>query len=342
LLICFFYGMPTVAAWGQLRLELGFDRKNNLLWTTDPGIEKAAYSNLDIETWGDFKLRNDLPQSPGGDGYLSLNGIQQYFQIPERAGLQVSGNISFSISMWLRVPAGTQNGDIISSDNGFINGYRLFLEDGMIRFEIRDGTKEIFSSNRLLMPNQWQHIGVVCDGLGDSVTFFVNGASVASHPFTRVVQVQSGTQTYIGTRAESSFPNYLYGDIDDFRFFSGHDTIFEYIRTMPERDLQRLSLKRPKTTTPSYFTLYQNYPNPFNMATRIDFEMIRPGSAELQIFDLLGNMMKPIFTGELSAGRHTYTWDGTDNNNTPVSSGIYFARLTVNGIVQTKKMVLIK
>ncbi|HHE65097.1 MAG TPA: hypothetical protein ENL09_03640, partial [Bacteroidetes bacterium] len=46
---------------------------------------------------------------------------------------------------------------------------------------------------------------------------------------------------------------------------------------------------------------------------------------------------------QLSSGQHSITWDGTDQNNQVVSSGVYFYQLEVAGkAVATKKCLLLK
>jgi hypothetical protein len=100
--------------------------------------------------------------------------------------------------------------------------------------------------------------------------------------------------------------------------------------------------------------LHQNYPNPFNPETMISFVLntsLRQGSAgqaqntedtELVIYNLKGQKVKQLLCDQLSAGQHSVVWDGTDENNLPVSSGVYFYRLKAGNFETSKKMVLLK
>jgi hypothetical protein len=86
-----------------------------------------------------------------------------------------------------------------------------------------------------------------------------------------------------------------------------------------------------------------NYPNPFNPVTEIRFSLANPTSVSLRVFDLRGRMVKELFANEaLSAGDHRVTWNGTDNNNQPVGSGIYFYEMRGGKYTSTKKMILLK
>ncbi len=93
---------------------------------------------------------------------------------------------------------------------------------------------------------------------------------------------------------------------------------------------------------PSGFSLEQNYPNPFNPTTAIQFSLPVRSEVSLHIYNLLGQEVKTLHAGELPAGTHTRIWDGTNDANTSVASGVYFYRLSVNDKSITKKMSLIK
>lgn len=88
--------------------------------------------------------------------------------------------------------------------------------------------------------------------------------------------------------------------------------------------------------------LQQNYPNPFNPTTTIDFDMPVQGNARLEIYNVKGQLVKTLVNSDLSSGRHSYVWNGTDESGAGVSSGIYLYRLSGEGWSQTRKMMLMK
>jgi hypothetical protein len=98
---------------------------------------------------------------------------------------------------------------------------------------------------------------------------------------------------------------------------------------------------------PVGFILYQNYPNPFNPDTKIEFDIKHDGGgrieqAKLDIYNILGQHIKSLVNGDISAGRHSVSWNGTDDSGRHVSTGIYLYRLQVGDKSQTKKMLLLK
>lgn len=97
---------------------------------------------------------------------------------------------------------------------------------------------------------------------------------------------------------------------------------------------------------PTTFALFQNRPNPFNPNTTIDFNI--NGSASggehvtLEVFNLLGQLVKTLVDEQLPTGQHSAVWDGTDKYGHRAASGIYLYRLRVGNDSQTKKMMLLK
>ncbi|MCK4654239.1 MAG: T9SS type A sorting domain-containing protein [Candidatus Cloacimonetes bacterium] len=85
-----------------------------------------------------------------------------------------------------------------------------------------------------------------------------------------------------------------------------------------------------------------NYPNPFNPTTNIAFSLSEANHVTLEVYNIKGQKVKKLVDETLPAGNHTIIWNGTDLNNKPVASGIYFYKLKSGKFVSTKKMVLIK
>ena len=87
--------------------------------------------------------------------------------------------------------------------------------------------------------------------------------------------------------------------------------------------------------------LIGNYPNPFNPSTTISFSLTNESTknTEFVIYNLKGQKIRQfsIFNSQSSI-----VWDGTDQTNKPVSSGIYFYKLKTDDYSKTKKMILMK
>jgi hypothetical protein len=88
---------------------------------------------------------------------------------------------------------------------------------------------------------------------------------------------------------------------------------------------------------PAVFSLGQNFPNPFNPETTIRYGLPARSHVELAVYNLLGERVAVLVQGEQESGFHEVRFDGTS-----LASGVYFYRLQSVGLVQTKKLSLLR
>ena len=94
---------------------------------------------------------------------------------------------------------------------------------------------------------------------------------------------------------------------------------------------------------PSQYELSQNFPNPFNPTTSISFSVPEASEIHVGIYNLLGQEVRTLTSGEHQPGFYTAMWDGLNKNGTRVESGVYIYRMnTSTGFSATKKLVLLK
>ena len=119
----------------------------------------------------------------------------------------------------------------------------------------------------------------------------------------------------------------------------------EPCRTYPVADIVKLTFELDTCLTvedlekleniTKCFKLRCNYPNPFNPSTTIDYEVSQPGMLEIRIYDVLGSERK-------EPGNYQAVWDGRTSASQKVAAGVYFYRLSLDGVSDTKKMLLVK
>ena len=91
-----------------------------------------------------------------------------------------------------------------------------------------------------------------------------------------------------------------------------------------------------KSMLPRSFEL-KTGPNPFNPNCKILFTLYSYSKVQLKIFDLGGNLVDILFSGNISAGEHIINW--TPKN---ISSGTYFIQITDGTLIQTNKVIYLK
>lgn len=84
------------------------------------------------------------------------------------------------------------------------------------------------------------------------------------------------------------------------------------------------------------------YPNPFNPSTVIPFELAERGNVNVSVFDVAGRRVRLLMAAIREAGRHSVTWDGTNDRGAPVASGVYLVRLKTGPYAATERLVLVR
>jgi len=122
---------------------------------------------------------------------------------------------------------------------------------------------------------------------------------------------------------------------EGFLFYS--DCSFHLIRTNEE------FVSVPNELIPDFVCNLKNYPNPFNPMTTIEFTIQNNSNIELIIYNIKGQQIKVLAKNEFIEGQHSIIWNGIDESNNSVSSGIYYYKLDVNGRTEVvKKCLLLK
>ncbi len=92
-----------------------------------------------------------------------------------------------------------------------------------------------------------------------------------------------------------------------------------------------------RTEIPESVELNQNYPNPFNPETVIRYGVPEQSEVQLNVYNILGQLVRTLVSEQQSAGRYEVSFDGSR-----LASGMYIYRLKVGTKVLTNKMTLIK
>ena len=85
-----------------------------------------------------------------------------------------------------------------------------------------------------------------------------------------------------------------------------------------------------------------NYPNPFNNVTAIPIVLNEKSEVKVDIYSVEGRLVKNLYKGEMGNGLNILRWNGLDNFGRALPSGVYFYRISCNGISEMKKMLLLR
>lgn len=151
------------------------------------------------------------------------------------------------------------------------------------------------------------------------------------------------------------FPALQYGTIVKF-YISVFDSNYNQIR-LPEDSSKFFSfvygLNDVVTDTkitiiiPGNFKLVNNYPNPFpspfNPGTTIILESPIPTQGIIEIYNLLGQKVRTLYSGVVNPGINYYFWDTKNDLGFDLPSGVYFLKASINGqYASDLKLLLIR
>jgi parallel beta-helix repeat protein/predicted outer membrane repeat protein len=250
-------------------------------------------------------------------------------------------------------------GSDITIINTIVEGNEA-IEGAGIYFD-QPGNADISFSDFFNGVNNFE--GNVPTGLGDITGFNIYGtpcddfiniyedplfAGIGDDPFSLLEDsacIDSGIQDTTGLKLP------LYDIIGNERIVDGRGDGFAFI------DMGAYEHPEPvggneNTIVQTIDFLHQNYPNPFNPTTTISFSLTAKDakSAKLEIYNLKGQKVKDLSPSLCHAepvevrgeSRYSVIWNGTDDCNKSVSSGVYFYKLKTANSEKTKKMILMK
>jgi len=166
--------------------------------------------------------------------------------------------------------------------------------------------------------------------VGDN--FRVNNEARETYQGTPVIGMDDNKNLYVCWR-DNRIPDHV------------HD-IYAKIIDWEETSVSPTEISGP---LPSDFSLCQNFPNPFNATTNIRYALpggdrMVPLHTTLKIYNILGQEVWTLVDEQQDAGLYLITWNGRDNRDNGVPSGIYFYQLLVNGgqWSETRKMLSLR
>ncbi|MBN1755495.1 T9SS type A sorting domain-containing protein [bacterium] len=93
---------------------------------------------------------------------------------------------------------------------------------------------------------------------------------------------------------------------------------------------------------PQDFILGDFCPNPFNASAKIEYYLTHPGSVNMSIFGLNGNLVRTLINKDHSTGLYTIEWDANSNLGVKCSSGLYFVKVNIGSSTVIKSLLLLK
>lgn len=98
-----------------------------------------------------------------------------------------------------------------------------------------------------------------------------------------------------------------------------------------------------QAANPDSFSLEQNYPNPATSAgTTIPYHVSETSNITINIYDIMGQIVKTLVSDTRKPGDYTITWDCTNQSGQQVGNGCYIYSMQASAFRDSKKLIIIK
>ena len=129
--------------------------------------------------------------------------------------------------------------------------------------------------------------------------------------------------------------------------FETHEQEVDYLKSwisdrLEWMDSEILLLKTETSIKPENFYINEAYPNPFNPYTTLSYYLPNNETVHIKIFDIMGRQVKTFVMPDQIAGYRSIQWNGTNDYDQRVSSGLYLYTIQAGNFRGTKKMVILE
>jgi hypothetical protein len=344
---------------GGRRYELGIDlQMNELLLTadlsglvgnaklTDPGhlklelmpAQSSVVASVLIDAWqnaGPVQLRWDRRLPDGkmvAPGYYKLrHSLQSTYEKPAVTG----ESNAFYLPLYYYEDCGAA----ASLDAHLVRGARTAVQNETVAADAEEVTYRFVGLNPAIA---YEVRANYFSGNGNVEQALYAGQNLVHAPMT-VSQIAAKTEWL-------SIPAAAVADRNlNLRFVktggSGEASVAEiWLREANYNPNNPPALENTTEQLPAEFALKQNYPNPFNPSTTIAFSIPENyrGQASLRIYNMLGEVVRELVSGDLAPGHYNKVWDGLDNFGQRLASGLYIYQLRAGNFSASRKLLLMK
>ncbi len=89
--------------------------------------------------------------------------------------------------------------------------------------------------------------------------------------------------------------------------------------------------------------IHKVYPNPFHPVANLSLSVEKSAWVELDIYNLKGQKVRSVYSGNMDKGSKTLTWDGKDSFGKICANGMYLATMRCDGkAISQTKLILAK
>lgn len=262
-----------------------------------------------------------------------FDGINDHIRVPNHPSLNFQESIT--INFWMNLGVFLDGEACALSHGSGEDRWNVSITNERVRWTLRtdhgvdSGIKDLDSESSLDIDTYY-NVTVYYDG--SDFEIYLNGELDSFSSWSGQI-LSTAIDLLVGQALPADNSLNFKGVIDDIRIFNYALSVAE-IEAFYHDDA---AVNRRK------YVLSPNHPNPVRQTTTICFELPERDRVSLRILNAAGHVVLQLIAREnLPAGYHTLTWDGKNEQNEDVGSGLYFYRLETDEFTETRKMVVLR
>lgn len=204
-----------------------------------------------------------------------------------------------------------------------------FQYDGTLAIPLDILALEIDSIGNFITQEQEVNLVFNISELPDHITY-----SILDNSTGLALESNNSPVITITTEEKGSFSPIPIGPVSPYPVIGGPGyTILIHYGTLSQNE---------NTGLPTKYALHQNYPNPFNPITAIHYDLPERSHVMIMVYDIVGHEIRTLVNDQQNAGFNSIVWNGKDRFGRTVGTGVYFYRISSEGFIKTRKMILLK
>jgi len=267
---------------------------------------------------------------------------------------------SYSQSIYLPSELNMQTGDAITRIQYQYNGYQNYPQDVTLYMGLTDVEQFYTGTEHYFIPHGeltlvYDHVFYLGNQIDHDtgehwIEIYLDTEFRYDSTKNLVIALLDNQPGIVGSSSSAFYhkPTTGYRSIrifnDDSRLYPLNLVTGSSITSVPNIRIfyDRSNSHNEDVNPPKTSKLLTNYPNPFNPSTNIAFELDKTTPVTLEVYNIKGQRVKTFPSNVYTSGKHTITWNGTDDSGHPVTSGVYFYRMQTDEYIGVRKMLLLK
>ena len=351
---------PSLASWSNTRIRFRVPtnvRSGNVTVRTSAGTSNAIRLEITspyLASVSPSRVRPGDRLTLTGANFRSSRGSSYVLFAPNVWPTASSDYVTWSDSrIIVKVPAGAQSGDVRVVTVGGASGPKRIIVGGEVVESLP--SRGLFGYSPPAVTKNPKSVKFGFEGIGEDVAMtwalkndsnvdiLVNGRRIWS------VQVSDDWEVWWGILSQTNLNSGQ--NVIEFRNRANQNRTSSFTHWQ----LKDVSLWKPFSAKPiagakflgssGYVVesgLGDPFPTPFNAEVTIPFVLAEAGPVRLVVYNLMGQSIRMLADGWLTAGAHRVHWDGRTDAGAESASGVYWAVLYAGEIVQTAKLALIR